>query len=713
MGRRGRKRSPFKLRLRIETVYSLGSLLFFALAGLTIISFSGQGESLQAVNEVLRQNFGVVSLLLPFLFICMGMVLTGAKWSFAKPQVLVGSFLFFLSILITRQSGDLGHTLFANFAELIQPLGVTIVFSLLGLAGFLILTDTSLREIFYFLGTIVEINHKSVDKTSNKDQVVEKTSGFRIPGINLMKKKAPTEAAPATNTAAPNEPYKVNKPLSPTLDLEDTSSTTPLANQPSDQAWEYPPLSLLSAKRGNTADAGDVKQNAQMIEQTLDSFGIKTQMVEVNIGPAVTQYAIRPSVGTKLTKITSLANDLALALAAPTGQIRIEAPIPGRDLVGIEVPNRSLQVVTLRQVLMSPDMKKNPSKLAVSLGLDVAGKEVVADVAKMPHALIAGATGSGKSVAVNAFIASILFRAAPTEVKFIMVDPKRVELTQYNDIPHLLTPVIVEPKKVIAALKWACSEMEKRYKVFQEVGVRNIASFNEASGFQAMPYIVIVIDELADIIMYSPSEVEESIARLAQMARAVGIHLLISTQRPSVDIITGLIKANIPARIAFNVSSNIDSRVILDTPGAEKLLGRGDMLYIPPDQAKPVRIQGTFVSDQEIRGLIDFLKKQNTTPAYEEEIVTKFQSNVVGGNKDGAEEHDELIGEAIRVILEKGEASSSYIQRRLSVGYNRAARILDQLHALGIVGAVNGAKPREINTTAAHQFLQGSEPKQS
>jgi S-DNA-T family DNA segregation ATPase FtsK/SpoIIIE len=706
MAKRGRKRSPFKLKLRLETIYSLGSLLFFALAGLTVISFSGQGESLQAVNDVLRSTFGFAGLLLPFLFICMGLVLTGAKWSFAKPQVLIGSFLFFLSALILGKSGESGRTLFANFSELIQPLGTKIVFALVGLAGFLILTDTSLRELFRYLGSMVEVD-KSVREKQAKLKEEEKVKGFSIKGL-LSKQK---EVEPAT--AAPvQESFKVNKPMMPAIDLEDTSSTAPLANQPGSQAWEYPPTSLLSAKRGAQADAGDVKTNASTIEQTLDSFGIKAQMVEVNIGPAVTQYAIKPSIGTKLTKITSLANDLALALAAPTGQIRIEAPIPGRDLVGIEVPNRSLQVVSLRQVLMSPEMKKNQSKLAVSLGLDVAGREVVADVAKMPHALIAGATGSGKSVAVNAFIASILFRASPDEVKFILVDPKRVELTQYNDIPHLLTPVITEPKKVVSALKWACAEMDKRYKVFQEVGVRNIAGYNEASGFQAMPYIVIIIDELADIMLFSPSEVEESVTRLAQMARAVGIHLLVSTQRPSVDVITGLIKANIPTRIAFNVSSNTDSRVILDTPGAEKLLGRGDMLYIPPDQAKPVRIQGTFVSDQEIHDLIEFLKKQNKAPTYEEEIVTKFQSNLTHGGpaKGGTDEQDELIKEATRVILEKGEASSSYIQRRLSVGYNRAARILDQLHALGIVGVVNGSKPREINTGAAQQFLQGGPP---
>src|SRR3989338_3625345 len=311
-------------------------------------------------------------------------------------------------------------------------------------------------------------------------------------------------------------------------------------------------------------------------------FGVTARVVEVNLGPAITQYALEIALGTKLSKITALSNDLALALAAPTGQIRIEAPIPGRSLVGIEIPNRSLEFVTLRQMLTSDLMAHNKHKLTVALGLDVSGMPVTANIAKMPHVLIAGTTGSGKSVLINSWIASLLFRASPDEVKLILVDPKRVELTGYNGIPHLLTPVIVEPDKILSALKWAMGEMDRRYKVFQQVGVRNIDGYNELSGFQVLPYILIFIDELADLMSFAPVEVEDSICRIAQMARATGIHLVVSTQRPSVDVITGLIKANIPSRIAFNVSAMVDSRVIIDMPGAEKLLGRGDMLYIPP-----------------------------------------------------------------------------------------------------------------------------------
>lgn len=471
--------------------------------------------------------------------------------------------------------------------------------------------------------------------------------------------------------------------------------------------WEYPPLSLLSKSRGGEADRGDVKENAQIIENTLDSFGIQAKVVEVNYGPSVTQYALRISQGTKLSKITNLSTDLALALAASTGQIRIEAPIPGRSLVGIEVPNHAAEFVTLKTMLSAPQMKKHKSKLAWALGINVSGKPLIADVASMPHMLIAGATGSGKSVGINAFMCSVLFRASPAEVKFILVDPKRVELTGYNKIPHLLTPVIVDPKKVVSALKWAVVEMEGRYKKLAEVGVKNITAYNELAGFAAMPSIVIVIDELADVILFSPSEVEEAVTRIAQMARAVGIHLVLSTQRPSVDIITGLIKANIPARIAFNVSSMTDSRVILDQPGAEKLLGKGDMLFIPPTQAKPVRIQGTYVTERETKKLIDFLKSQGQEPEYEDEITEKFEPGVdinapVG---PGGEEVDELFDAAVKLFAKYDKASASLIQRRLSVGYARAARILDQLHDAGLVAPHNGPKARDVHMEAVRQYL--------
>jgi S-DNA-T family DNA segregation ATPase FtsK/SpoIIIE len=470
------------------------------------------------------------------------------------------------------------------------------------------------------------------------------------------------------------------------------------------QIWQYPQLSLLDEAVSGKADRGDIKKNAEVIENTLESFGISARVAEVNPGPAVTQYALEIALGTKLSKITTLSTDLALALAAPTGQIRIEAPIPGRSLVGVEVPNRSLEFVTLKQMLSSDKIKKAKSKLTVSLGLNVAGEPVITDIGRMPHVLIAGSTGSGKSVCIHSFIDTILFRATPSEVKFIMVDPKRVELTQYNGIPHLLAPVIVEPDKVISALRWAIKEMDRRYKLFAEVGVRNIDGYNELSGFSALPYILIVIDELADIMLFAPTDVEDAICRIAQMARATGIHLIVSTQRPSVDVITGLIKANIPCRIAFNVSSQIDSRVILDSPGAEKLLGRGDMLFIPPDQAKPTRIQGAFVSDREIQKLIDFLRISSAPPVYSEEVTQTPVGRIIGGTPEG-EEKDEFFDDAVRVIRQYDRASASLLQRRLKVGYARAARIIDQLERVGVVGSAEGAKPREVNVQMADDYL--------
>ena len=373
-------------------------------------------------------------------------------------------------------------------------------------------------------------------------------------------------------------------------------------------------------------------------------------------------------------------------------------------MIGIELPNKAPEFVPLKRMMESDVLINHPSKLAIALGLDVSGQPVVADLAKMPHILIAGQTGSGKSVAINTVLNTLLFRAAPSEVKLILVDPKRVELTGYNNVPHLLAPVIVEPEKVVSALRWIMTEMDRRYKIFAQAGARNIDSYNEMSGFQALPFIVLVIDELADIMLFAPAEVEDTITRIAQMSRATGIHMILATQRPSVDVITGLIKANIPSRMAFAVSSQVDSRVILDTQGAEKLLGKGDMLYLPPEQAKPVRIQGAYVSDKEVNALVSFLKNQGVGPQYTEEVTSmpKLGSgNVVGigGNVD------ELFADAVRAICQYDRASASLLQRRLSIGYARAARIVDQLEAAGVIGPQEGSKPREVLISDAEAFL--------
>jgi S-DNA-T family DNA segregation ATPase FtsK/SpoIIIE len=531
------------------------------------------------------------------------------------------------------------------------------------------------------------------------------SSPLKLPGRKDIKMGGLTdEASRKTDFVVKGNP-KLQQAPQPKQELE-SKLVTNLPGE--DKLWKYPPMNLLTESQSGKADRGDIKGNAAIIEQTLESFGITARVVEVNMGPAVTQYGFEVALGTKLSKITALERDLARALESPTGAIRLEAPIPGRSLVGIELPNKSPEFVPLRKVMTSDAMHSQTSKLAVGLGLDVAGEPVIANIGKMPHVLIAGQTGSGKSVAINTFLASLLFRASPSEVKLILVDPKRVELTGYNDIPHLLTPVIVQPDKVISALRWVISEMDRRYKLFAEAGVRNLEGYNELSGFQALPYIIVFIDELADIMLFAPAEVEDSITKIAQMSRATGIHMVLATQRPSVDVITGLIKANIPSRIAFAVASQIDSRVILDGKGAEKLLGKGDMLYLAPDQAKPVRIQGAYVSDKEINALVAFLKGQGITPHYTEEVVTMGKPGVTTvPGVDGAT--DDLFRQAVEVVCQYDKASASLLQRRLSIGYARAARIIDQLESAGVVGPQpDGSKPREVLVQSVEQVFANS-----
>lgn len=464
----------------------------------------------------------------------------------------------------------------------------------------------------------------------------------------------------------------------------------------SEEEWTPPSLDLLQTT-GTKADAGDVKANAAIIQQTMESFGINVQMAEVNVGPTVTQYTFTPPAGVKLNKITTLDTNLALSLAAHP--IRIEAPIPGKSAVGVEIPNKSIAMVRLRGVLETPEWKKDKAPLTFVLGRDVSGMPMFTDLAKMPHMLIAGATGSGKSGMINSLLASLLYHSSPNDLKLILVDPKRVELGLYNDIPHLLTPVIVEPEKCISALKWAVAEMERRYKLLAEVGNRNIIEYNKAHADEAMPYIVIVIDEMADLMVLAAADVESLIVRLAQMARAIGIHLVLATQRPSVDVITGIIKANIPARLAFSVASQVDSRTILDQMGAEKLLGKGDMLFLSPEFMKPRRIQGAWVDEKEVKAVTDYLRASRS-PQYNDEVLSQKVSiggkSVGGGGGDMGEPDDDMFMEAAEAVFRAGKASASMLQRRLRVGYARAARLLDLLEEQGIIGPADGARPRDV-----------------
>lgn len=469
-----------------------------------------------------------------------------------------------------------------------------------------------------------------------------------------------------------------------------------------DEHYEYPPINLLTKgdKKVTKAGAKALTETATKLQKTLYSFGVSAKVENVSVGPAITRYELKPAEGVRVSKIANLADDIALNLAAET--IRIEAPIPGKQAVGIEVPNKEKEMVHLREVIESPEFENNKSKLSVALGKDVAGQNIIADIAKMPHVLIAGSTGSGKSVCINTIITSFIYNAKPSEVKLVMVDPKVVELSVYNGIPHLLIPVVTDPKKAAGALAWAVQEMDNRYKLFAEKGVRDLKGYNKALEKEELdgklPQIVIIVDELADLMMVAAKDVEDSICRLAQKARAAGMHLVIATQRPSVDVITGLIKANVPSRIAFAVSSQVDSRTILDQVGAEKLLGKGDMLYFPSGASKPTRVQGCFVDDNEVEKIVDFVKA-NGTAKYSEDILETIENNNKSDKEiaeDKDDDSDEFLPEAIETVIEIGTASASLIQRKFKVGYARAARIIDQMEERGIISGYQGSKPREV-----------------
>ena len=474
-----------------------------------------------------------------------------------------------------------------------------------------------------------------------------------------------------------------------------------------DEHYEYPPIELLSKGKAKALKGGAkaLTDTATKLQKTLYSFGVSAKVENVSVGPAITRYELKPAEGVRVSKIANLADDIALNLAAET--IRIEAPIPGKQAVGIEVPNKEKETVHLREVLESKEFQENKSKLTIALGKDVAGNTQLADIAKMPHVLIAGSTGSGKSVCINTIITSIIYNAKPSEVKLVMVDPKVVELSVYNGIPHLLIPVVTDPKKAAGALAWAVQEMDDRYNKFAGKGVRDLKGYNKAiekeGGVGKLPQIVIIVDELADLMMVAAKDVEEAICRLAQKARAAGMHLVIATQRPSVDVITGLIKANIPSRIAFAVSSQVDSRTILDTVGAEKLLGKGDMLYFPSGAPKPSRVQGTFVSDEEVEKIVDFVKS-NGTATYSEDILESIENNnktdkELTQEKTADDDTDPFLMDAIQTVVETGQASTSFIQRRFKVGYARAGRIIDQMEERGVISGYQGSKPREVLMT--------------
>jgi len=483
------------------------------------------------------------------------------------------------------------------------------------------------------------------------------------------------------------------------IDSQENEDTY-INSEKDENIYIFPPIELLSENPNASSGVSksQVYENSQKLEETLKSFGVSAKVIEINKGPTVTRYELSPGAGVKVSKISGLADDLALSLAA--NGIRIEAPIPGKSAVGIEVPNKEAEPVFFREVLDTDDFKNFPSNLAFALGKDIAGNVVISDIGKMPHLLIAGATGSGKSVCINTLIVSLLYKSSPEDVKLIMIDPKVVELSVYNGIPHLLIPVVTDPKKAASALNWAVKEMLNRYELFATANVRDLKGYNNmitADGQTKLPQIVIIIDELADLMMAAPNEVEDAICRLAQMARAAGLHLIIATQRPSVDVITGVIKANVPSRLAFSVSSGVDSRTILDSVGAEKLLGRGDMLFCPIGMSKPLRIQGAFIQDKEVESIVNFLKSQ-TNRTYNQEMIDTITSSSNSLSLD--EDLDELFEEAVEFIIEKDKASASLLQKRFRIGYQRASRLVDSLEDKGIIGLEGNGKTRKVLLTA-------------
>ena len=553
---------------------------------------------------------------------------------------------------------------------------------------------------------------KKEDKNVPIVAVEEKVNPIDEVVINRSMPLSATELAPAPETL--EEPKTVRK--KETLAKEELQKETAaleqvIAETKVQKEYIFPPLTLLKrgAKTGGDSDA-HLRETAMKLQKTLQTFGVNVTVTNISCGPAVTRYELQPEMGVKVSKIVGLADDIKLNLAA--SDIRIEAPIPGKAAVGIEVPNKENTMVMLRDLLESSEFKKSVSKISFATGRDIGGKVVVSDIAKMPHLLVAGATGSGKSVCINTIIMSIIYKARPDEVKLIMIDPKVVELSVYNGIPHLMIPVVTDPKKAAGALNWAVTEMNKRYQLFAEYGVRDLKGFNAKvenlpdapDKPQKMPQIVIIVDELADLMMVAPGDVEEAICRLAQLARAAGLNLVLATQRPSVDVITGLIKANMPSRIAFSVSSGVDSRTIIDMNGAEKLLGKGDMLFYPAGYQKPARVQGSFVTDSEVQEVVDYLIKQNGDATYNDEVVQQVNTCQSGGLTSASASEDDgrdvYFTEAGRLIIEKEKASIGMLQRAFKIGFNRAARIMDQLFEAGVVGPEEGTKPRKVLMTS-------------
>ncbi|OPX84670.1 MAG: DNA translocase SpoIIIE [Pelotomaculum sp. PtaB.Bin104] len=722
--------------------YEIFGVILIALGVLGAVSLFSQSSGLLSdfAVRLMKGIAGEGCYFFPLLLLLVGVKLVRRRSRATMTQRMYGALLLFITALSFLHmiiplddsfqagiAGDGGGLLGALISYLLRKsfglTGAYIILATAGLVALLLLTNISLAAIARALAARAQAGAgkgwraltdylfteepEEPEKKQPAPVIIDHGDQFTVveAPAAATEKKSGAPSRDDQPVKKKREPAAGRKATGPAEQYKDELPVVTLGFAPENSHYQLPPLSLLLRpyRLKNTRLSKDINDNIRILEDTLESFGIKCKVLQVSRGPAITRYEIQPPAGVKVSRIVGLADDIALSMAAPG--VRIEAPIPGKAAVGIEIPNKETSMVHLRDLLETQEFIQAGSKLTIALGKDIAGNPVVADLAKMPHLLIAGATGSGKSVCINTLIVSILFKATPDEVKFLMIDPKMVELTMYNGIPHLVSPVVIDPKKAATSLRWAVKEMEQRYELFASAGVRDFTRYNkqliekEGGGQSPLPLIVVIIDELSDLMMVAPADVEDAICRLAQMARAAGIHLVVATQRPSVDVITGLIKANIPSRISFAVSSQIDSRTILDMSGAEKLLGKGDMLFFPVGAPKPVRVQGAFLSDREVEDLVNYLKNQ-AEPEYNDRILQEEPTKKVA-----QEMEDELLPHAVQILIESGHASISLLQRRLRIGYARAARLIDIMEQKGIVGGYEGSKPRAI-LMSLEQFNQ-------
>ncbi len=705
-----------------QQVMAFMALVFAFVLILAIIGAGGSGPS--EIFNAFRSLIGLVAFVVPFIIIYLAV-----KKMFAENNLLPVSVHFgFVSFVasssamvatvldegarVKNSGGEIGRTLSETFLNFLHPVATFFVFLSLSIVSLMFIFKIQPKRLIEFIGNLFKARENTKLKArggEDSDKEDENEPGFSKPTkIKLNRGVDVEDGSGSGEIEAKQESSSSFKDRLSSIRgsmAESSSSAAGVKQAPAeasaltslaDESWEFPSTELLGNKTSKV-DAGDIDKNAHIIKDTFADFKINVEMEEANVGPRVTQYTLKPPAGVKLSKLTSLDTNLALNLAASS--IRLEAPIPGKGAVGVEVPNRKSAIVTMRSILEAREWQGEHESLAFAIGKDIAGKPVIGELNSMPHLLVAGQTGSGKSVMINNLIISLIFRNSPADLKLILVDPKQVELAPYNGIPHLLTPVIVEPEKTLSALKWAVNEMERRYSLLAEYGHRGIKGYNDDKKIEErMPYIVIIIDELADLMMMAARDVEGLIVRIAQKARAVGIHLVLATQRPSVNVITGLIKANIPARIAFTVASQVDSRTIIDQGGAEKLLGKGDMLMTTAQSPKPRRIQAAWVEDPEVFKIVAQVKAQRP-PDYNDEVVAQpVQMNGKGGVvfDDGGDSDDDLYNEAVAAVMAQGKASASLLQRRLRIGYGRAARLMEEMEEKGVIGPADGSRPRDV-----------------